>query len=95
MWTDDGRTDAGPWVSYKLTSEPSALVELKMKELFSVLWCLFWHTAGFLVQQIEFSAFITRFNKVYLVDIFSLYKTNLEDPWVRQKRDQHVLQNTD
>ena len=26
--------------------------------------------------------------------IFSLYKTKLVDPWVRQKHDQHILQNT-
>ena len=29
-----------------------------------------------------------------LLVIFSLYKTKLVDLWVRQKRDQHVLQNT-
>ena len=31
---------------------------------------------------------LLRFNKAYLVGYFSLYKTKLVDPWVRQKRDQ-------
>ena len=32
--------------------------------------------------------------KLILLVIFSLYKIKLVDPWVRQKRDQLVLQNT-
>ena len=32
--------------------------------------------------------------KLILSVIFNLYKIKLVDPWVRQKRDQHVLQNT-
>ena len=32
--------------------------------------------------------------KLILLVIFSLYKKKLVVPWVRQKRDQHGLQNT-
>ena len=50
-----------------------------------------------MIQGTDFSCTpdrLTRFNKAYLVSYFSRYKTKLVDPWVRQKRDLHVLQNT-
>ena len=55
----------------------------------------------FLAHQIKFSCTANRVfhilpvsSKLILFVIFSLYKTKLVDPWVRQKGDQHVLQNT-
>ena len=37
VYDDDGRTDAGPWVSYKLTYEPNGSGELKTSFLITRL----------------------------------------------------------
>ena len=47
--------------------------------------------ASFLNTRQSFPHFY-HFNKAYLVSYFSLYKIKLVDPWVRQKREKHVLQ---
>ena len=41
----------------------------------------------------SFPHFLPVSTKLILLVIFSLYKSKLVDPWVRQKRDQRVLQN--
>ena len=57
-----------------------------------------WSETYFLAQKIEYSAFLTCFNKAYLVSYmyFKPIKIKLVDPWAmgQQKTDQHVLQNT-